>query len=106
AKRACGGDRRTAGLRAVNQPRWLAAAAMEGGAMSQGLGERGGENKVATTPDSRMRPRIGSHGTTGMASSGFWAAPPTKEITRNGANTTISATLVVCATMMGSRWPP
>src|SRR5262249_1740269 len=104
--RTCAAIRNTSGMRPSIQPRWLAAAAMKSGAMSQALGERVRESKVAMTPDTRSRPTIGSQGTTGIASSGFWAPPPTKEITRNGANTTMSATLVVCATMMGSSWPP
>jgi hypothetical protein len=41
-----------------------------------------------------------------MACSGLGAPPPTKESTRNGANTTMSATRVVCATMIGSSWAP
>ena len=71
--RTCAAIRRISGMRPSSQPRWLAAAAMKSGAMSQALGERVRESKVATMPDTTTRPRIGSHGTTGMASSGFWA---------------------------------
>ena len=79
---------------------------MKSGAISQALGERVRDSSSATIPDTARSASTGSHGTTGTASSGFCAPLPAKEITRNGANTTISATRVVCATMIGSSCPP
>lgn len=93
-------------MRPSTKPRWLATAAMKSGAINQALGERVRESNAATTPDTTSRPSSGSHGTVEIPSSGFVLAPPVNEITRNGAKTTMSATRVVCATMIGSRCPP
>ncbi len=58
------------------------------------------------TPDTASRARIGTSGATGMVSSGFVPPLLVNEITRKGANITISATRVVCATMIGSSCAP
>ncbi len=79
---------------------------MKSGAISQALGERVRESNVATRPDTTRSPSSGSHGTTETPSSGLAPPVPANEITRNGAKTTISATRVVCATMIGSSCPP
>src|SRR5262245_51276957 len=102
----CAAISSTSGMRPSTQPRWLVAAAMNSGAISQALGERVRESTVATRPDTARSPSNGSHGTTETASSGLAVPAPTNEITRNGAKTTISATRVVCATMIGSSCPP
>ena len=78
-------------MRPSIQPRLPTAAAMNSGAISQALGERVRDSSAATIPAPASSPSTGSHGTTGTASSGFCAPLPTKEITRNGAKTTISA---------------
>ena len=93
---------RISGRRPSSQPRWLTAPAMNSGAISQALGERVRDSSSAAIPDTAISASTGNHGSTGTASSGFCAPLPANEITRNGANTTMSATRVVCATMMGS----
>jgi hypothetical protein len=64
------------------------------------------ESSAATVAETASSPASGSQGTMGAASSGFCAPLPANESTRNGANTTIRATRVVCATMIGSTCPP
>ena len=102
----CAAISSTSGIRPSTKPRWLATAAMKSGVISQAFGERVRESNVAATPDTASRPSSGSHGTVEIPSSGFAPPPPVNEITRNGAKTTMSATRVVCATMIGSRCPP
>ena len=102
----CAAMIRRSGIRPSIQPRWPTAAAMNSGAISQALGERVRERSAATKQDTPRTASTGSHGATGTASSGFCAETPAREITRNGANTTMSATRVVCATMIGSSCPP
>ena len=79
---------------------------MKRGAMSQVFGERVRERSVAMRPETASAARSGSHGAVGTAASGLRVPPPANQSTRKGANTTMSATRVVCATMIGSRCPP
>jgi hypothetical protein len=79
---------------------------MNSGAISQALGERVRDSSVAATADTASSASTGSQGSTGVARNALRAALPANDTTRNGANTTISATRAVCATMIGSRCPP
>ena len=93
-------------MRPSIHPNPLQSVAMNSGGSRKALGERVRDSSALTTPEAASIASTGSHGAIGIASSGLLPPTPTNEITRNGANTTISATRVVCATMIGSSWAP